>query len=75
MYSYCDLASEGSVGQLEVQWDHDSLSTEDVVATEPPPMLQMMQWHKYRTNDPGIAWLRKTLHQAVIAMDQEMLTS
>ena len=18
----------------------------------------MMQWHKYRTNDPGIAWLR-----------------
>ncbi|WP_342130917.1 LysR family transcriptional regulator [Hydrogenophaga sp. OTU3427] len=40
-----------------------------------PPMRQMMQWHKYRTNDPGIAWLRKTLHQAVQAMDQDMHTA
>ena len=33
------------------------------------PMKQMMQWHKYRTNDPGLVWLRETLHQAVAVMD------
>jgi DNA-binding transcriptional LysR family regulator len=33
------------------------------------PLQQTMQWHKYRTNDLGIVWLRKTLLQAVTAMD------
>jgi hypothetical protein len=32
-------------------------------------MKQMMQWHKYRTNDPGLIWLRETLLQAVAVMD------
>jgi hypothetical protein len=32
-------------------------------------MQQAMQWHKYRTNDPGIAWLRRTFHAAAKAMD------
>lgn len=29
-----------------------------------PHMVQTMQWHKYRTQDPGIAWLRDRLHEA-----------
>lgn len=33
------------------------------------PLQQVMQWHTYRTNDLGIVWLRKTLRQAVAAMD------
>lgn len=33
------------------------------------PLLQMMQWHKYRTNDPGIAWLRNCCLKAVDVMD------
>jgi LysR family transcriptional regulator, nod-box dependent transcriptional activator len=33
------------------------------------PMLQAMQWHKYRTNDQGLVWLRKTIQQAVRVMD------
>jgi hypothetical protein len=39
------------------------------VPVEISPLKQMMQWHKYRTNDPGIAWLRNTLLQAVASMD------
>ncbi len=34
-----------------------------------PIMTQAMQWHKYRTNDPGLVWLRELLHQAVRQMD------
>lgn len=35
-----------------------------------PTMQQTMQRHKYRTtNDQGIVWLRKTIHQAVREMD------
>ena len=34
-----------------------------------PKMTQVMQWHKYRTNDPGLLWLRGLLHQAVLKMD------
>ena len=34
-----------------------------------PAMKQSMQWHKYRTNDPGLIWLRETLLQAVARMD------
>ena len=32
-------------------------------------MEQAMQWHKYRTQDPGLAWLRELLRQAVRRMD------
>ena len=28
-----------------------------------------MQWHAYRTNDPGLVWLRQVLQQAVATMD------
>lgn len=40
----------------------------------PPPMAvphmqQAMQWHKYRTQDPGLMWLRGLLHEAVRRMD------
>lgn len=34
------------------------------------PMTQMMQWHNYRSNDPGLVWLREMLRQAVILMDR-----
>ncbi len=36
-----------------------------------PLMTQAMQWHKYRTNDPGLVWLRELLVQAVKQMDQQ----
>lgn len=42
-----------------------------VLRTPPFPlerMQQSMQWHKYRTQDPGLAWLRGLLHQAVQRM-------
>jgi DNA-binding transcriptional LysR family regulator len=29
-----------------------------------PPMQQALQWHMYRTNDPGLVWLRRLLHEA-----------
>lgn len=32
-------------------------------------MQQAMQWHKYRTQDPGLAWLRDALKRAVERMD------
>tara|TARA_B110000503_G_scaffold80923_1_gene123830 strand:+ start:110 stop:214 length:105 start_codon:yes stop_codon:yes gene_type:complete len=32
-------------------------------------MAQMMQWHKYRSNDPGLVWLRDNLKIAVREMD------
>lgn len=40
----------------------------------PPPfplehMQQAMQWHKYRTQDPGLSWLRGLLARAVQRMD------
>ncbi len=33
-----------------------------------PPMQQAMQWHKYRSLDPGVVWLRQLLQQAAEAM-------
>jgi hypothetical protein len=30
-----------------------------------------MQWHQYRTQDPGLVWLRGLLHEAVRQMDAE----
>ena len=35
------------------------------------PMTQMMQWHQYRSNDPGLVWLRDTLKTAVREMDTD----
>lgn len=43
---------------------------------EPPlpigRMQQTVQWHKYRTQDPGIAWLREQLTRAVRRMDESL---
>jgi DNA-binding transcriptional LysR family regulator len=44
------------------------------IALLPPPMEmpemdQAMQWHKYRSQDPGIVWLRQLLTQAAREMD------
>jgi DNA-binding transcriptional LysR family regulator len=36
-----------------------------------PAMEQGLQWHKYRTQDPGLVWLRKLLHRAARVMDGE----
>ena len=36
-----------------------------------PAMEQAMQWHKYRTLDPGLVWLRGLMHEAVRRMDAE----
>ncbi|MEY2874725.1 MAG: hypothetical protein RLZZ373_2096 [Pseudomonadota bacterium] len=34
-----------------------------------PALEQVMQWHKYRTLDPGLVWLRVLMQQATAAMD------
>jgi DNA-binding transcriptional LysR family regulator len=34
------------------------------------PMEQGVQWHKYRSQDPGLVWLRGLLRAAVQRMDQ-----
>ncbi|GLU33239.1 LysR family transcriptional regulator [Trinickia caryophylli] len=35
-----------------------------------PQMRQAVQWHKHRTSDPGLAWMRGLLKEAVAAMDR-----
>ncbi len=35
-----------------------------------PPMQQAIQWHKYRSQDQGIAWLRALFRQAGETLDQ-----
>ncbi|MDD0838875.1 LysR family transcriptional regulator [Curvibacter sp. HBC61] len=35
-----------------------------------PPMVQVMQWHKHRSKDPGLLWLRQTLLAAAARMDE-----
>lgn len=35
-------------------------------------MAQAMQWHKYRSLDPGMMWLRGLLHEAVLRMDADL---
>jgi LysR family transcriptional regulator, nod-box dependent transcriptional activator len=46
-----------------------------LVLLEPPmaidEMDQVVQWHKYRSQDPGLHWLRDLLHQAVEKMDAD----
>lgn len=44
------------------------------IEMRPPPlpiaaMEQGIQWHKYRTQDPGLTWLRGLLKRAVLRMD------
>jgi LysR family nod box-dependent transcriptional activator len=34
-----------------------------------PKMEQCVQWHKHRTSDQGITWVRALLEEAVLAMD------
>jgi LysR family transcriptional regulator, nod-box dependent transcriptional activator len=36
------------------------------------PMEQGVQWHKYRTQDPGLAWLRQLLRRAAVRMDAQV---
>ncbi len=33
---------------------------------------QAMQWHKYRTRDPGLVWLRGLLHEAARLLDDPL---
>ncbi|WP_310568309.1 LysR family transcriptional regulator [Hydrogenophaga sp.] len=33
---------------------------------------QAMQWHKYRTRDPGLVWLRSLLHEAAARIDDPL---
>lgn len=40
-----------------------------------PTMEQSIQWHKHRTADPGMIWLRQLMHRAVARMDTESLSS
>ncbi|WP_077035462.1 LysR family transcriptional regulator [Pelomonas sp. KK5] len=42
------------------------------VPVDVPPMRQAVQWHKYRSMDPGLVWLRGLLHEAVAAMDADL---
>lgn len=35
-------------------------------------MHQMMQWHRYRTNDPGIEWLRQIILESAREMEEDM---
>ncbi|HVW53870.1 MAG TPA: LysR family transcriptional regulator [Trinickia sp.] len=35
-----------------------------------PTMEQSVQWHKHRTSDPGLTWLRGLLKEAVVEMDK-----
>ena len=34
------------------------------------PMEQAMQWHKFRTNDPGLSWLRSLVVEAARHIDE-----
>ncbi|MFQ1701497.1 LysR family transcriptional regulator [Loktanella agnita] len=34
-----------------------------------PPLRQMIQWHAYRDNDPGLNWLKSTIEDAAVQLD------
>jgi DNA-binding transcriptional LysR family regulator len=36
-----------------------------------PALVQVMQWHKYRSTDPGLVWLRSLTQQAALSMDAD----
>lgn len=38
-----------------------------------PVMEQAMQWHQYRSTDPGISWLRSELLAAVAELDKDLM--
>ncbi|MFA5549455.1 MAG: LysR family transcriptional regulator [Porticoccaceae bacterium] len=40
---------------------------------EIPVMQLMMQWHEFRSRDPGLVWLRERMHEAVARLDAEGL--
>lgn len=40
-----------------------------------PEMVQTIQWHKYRSKDPGLMWLRGLFQQAVVSMDDRRVRS
>ncbi len=37
-----------------------------------PPLEQCMQWHKYRTQDPGLLWLRRLLREAGDSLESSL---
>ena len=39
-----------------------------------PPLKMAMQWHKYRSHDPGIAWLRALIKGAAARIDEDYTT-
>lgn len=55
--------------RLARQAEHELPVVARPMPVDIPPMQQTMQWHKYRTNDQGLVWLRKTIQQAVREMD------
>lgn len=42
---------------------------------EIPDLVQVMQWHKHRTQDPGLGWLRTLIKQAGEQMDIRSMTT
>ena len=34
-----------------------------------PEIVEVMQWHQFRNTDPGVAWLRSTLHAAAARLN------
>ncbi len=40
---------------------------------ETPKLQQAMQWHKYRTQDPGLVWLRQLMNSAAARLKNEQL--
>jgi LysR family nod box-dependent transcriptional activator len=43
------------------------------VPLEMPPMAQGVQWHRYRSQDPGMIWLLDLFRAAVRRLDQQIL--
>ncbi len=60
------------VATVHARLARQALTHLPLVQREPPlamPLMsQSMQWHKYRTRDPGIAWLRGLFHEATRAL-------
>jgi DNA-binding transcriptional LysR family regulator len=66
------------IGTERVATVHERLARQLVpvlpITLLPAPMAidrlpQTMQWHKYRTQDPGLTWLRDLMRRAVVEMD------
>ncbi len=67
------VCGTGYVATVHSRLARMASSTWPIELKSPPieiePLQQAMQWHKYRTQDPGLAWLRDLLRKAVIRMD------